>query len=438
MRPGVSLIISIFLILCVSVLAFFIHDVSSFWYILIAIVFAISILDAVLLINLQIPVFERFIKSELSLGQRVEVKIVCISEGSINPHWIRIFDQIPHYFEHENPVLILKADQQVREERSELIYHVRAVKRGRWIFSGFRVRYPSPLGFWMRFLFIPHSCTGRIFPDFKAVSRMAAKEIKGRTDLSGVKILQRRGQGMEFDCLRDYIIGDSPRFIDWKASSRRTKLIVKSFREEQDQQVIFVLDTGYRLHRKEGPFLHFDKALNSLLLLSYVSLKHHDSVGVFAFGNQDRWVPPGKGLSRMPILINALYDVESANVASSPAAALERVLGLVRRRSLIILITNIRSEDRGILDLLVPTIPKRHLFLIVSLQEESAHDISKSDPESYEETLMYAAANKYLDEQRLLRLDWERKGVMVMETRPSKLGPDLINKYLELKGQGLF
>jgi len=243
---------------------------------------------------------------------------------------------------------------------------------------------------------------------------------------------------MEFESLRDYQEGDSIRLIDWRATSRnyrlgRLKPIVRNYQEEQDQQILFIIDSGYRL-----PDHHFDSALEAMLLLSYLALKHGDAVAAASFGAHDLWIPPRKGMSAYTSLMNGLYDLHSAPVPSSPFLALENALGRLHRRSFIVLISNFREEDDKSLAWILPRINKRHLLLLVSFRESEAEalafpaDTDRTD----EEVLETAAAFAYLANRRSLYQKWEHSGMLVLETSPQYISTALINKYLSVKKSG--
>ncbi|GHT91620.1 hypothetical protein FACS1894140_2500 [Spirochaetia bacterium] len=322
-------------------------------------------------------------------------------------------------------------------------------ERGLWNFPGMEFLFTSPLRFWQLKIFCDCPSRGRTFPDFKKLS--AGTALRGSTEQRGFREIRQRGQGMEFRNLRDYQEGDSVRFIDWRATSRRRRLdgapgvpmamqkfIVREYQEEQDQQILFILDTGYRL---PGP--QFDSALNGVLLLAYTALKHGDAAAALSFGTTERWVPPRKGMSAFPILMNRLYDLRSSPVPSSPFSALENALSRLHRRSFIILISNFREEDGESLSWILPRIKQRHLLLLVSFREKEAETLAHrpSVPEapanfSAAETLETAAAFSYLASRKRLYQSWEHLGLLTLETSPENFSSALINRYLEVKKSG--
>ncbi|MCL2006962.1 MAG: DUF58 domain-containing protein [Treponema sp.] len=313
-------------------------------------------------------------------------------------------------------------------------------ERGLFFFRGLELLLSSPCRFWALKVF--HSCasTVRVYPNFNKIKAAAGRDLRGLLERSGVKNIRMRGQGLEFNSLRDYQDGDSIRAVDWRATSRRRKVIIREYQEEQDQQLLFLLDSGYRLNRKESLTgrLQFDSALEAVLLLSWISLKHGDSVAVRSFGlnPSTRRINPRKGLSSFPALMNNLYDVKSSASPSSPFSALEDALSQLKRRTFIILISNFREEDRESLSWILKRVEKRHLLLLVSLKEQESEYLASRQPEGLDEALETAAAFSYQLSRRDLYKAWEHSGVLTLDTSARDLSAALINRYLSVKRSG--
>ena len=308
--------------------------------------------------------------------------------------------------------------------------------RGRWFFGGTEVLLSSFLRMWCLKVLHPCESYGRTYPNFKKITAKAGADLRGLLERTGVKNIRMRGQGLEFSSLRDYQEGDSIRMVDWRATSRKRKVIVREYQEEQDQQLLFLIDSGYRLNKFDSGISQFDSALEAVLLLSWVSLKHGDSVGVGSFGTGKRWISPRKGLSSFHLLMNGFYDLESTPSPSSPFSALEEALAHLRRRTFIILISNFREEDGESLSWILKRIEKKHLLLLVSLREKESEYLASRQPEGTGEALETAAAFSYLMNRRDLYRAWEHMGLLTMEAPAGELSAALINRYLEVKRSG--
>jgi len=134
-------------------------------------------------------------------------------------------------------------------------------------------------------------------------------------------------------------------YDDGARETRRQVLISRDFQEQRNQSVVFLLDTGRRMRALDGGVPQFDHVLNAILLVSHVALRQGDQVAVKSFGGSDRWLPPVKGSHAMPVLLNHLYDYRTTPAPSDFSGAVEQLMARQRRRSLVILLTNLRGED---------------------------------------------------------------------------------------------
>ena len=441
---GRVLFITSLLYLLLGCVAFFFGSFFLIWLLagmgLVPFIFADSIMLILLGDRLQVS---REIPFTLAQGNSVRVKLFIRRTGRpFLPSFILLYDLFPDTM--SSAAFPAGLDRKALKNSGALVfeYNLLPNERGPWIFSGTELLLGSPLRFWrLRVTHNAHNAVsrGRTYPDFRQIAR--GTELKGNPVRGDHRQIRKRGQGLEFESLRDYQEGDSIRSIDWRATSRnrrldgRPKLIVRNYQEEQDQQVLFIIDSGYRL-----PDFQFDSALNAMLLLSYVALKHGDGVAAASFGAHERWIAPRKGMSALTGLMNGLYDLHSAPVPSSPFSALENALARLHRRSFIILISNFREEDGESLAWILPRIERRHLLLLVSFHESEAEALAlpgaASNTRTAEEVLETAAAFSYLASRRRLYRKWEHQGLLVLETSPQHITSALINKYIGVKKSG--
>jgi uncharacterized protein (DUF58 family) len=394
----------------------------------------------------------RNIPATLAIGVRTNVDLVISTDEKVKkailPTKIVIFDLYDDRFDcHSFPQTIR---WKKNTDKMTLKYEVLPVLRGDWEFPACELLLSSPLHFWRLKVVHQVSSTGKTYPEFSELSSGA--DLRAVLDGADKKSIRKRGVGLEFKQLRDWQNGDSVRSIDWRATSRKNQLVIREYIEEQDQQVLLLLDSGYRLHsqtaggkKTPAPKTQFDAALNAALLLSWVALKHGDSVSAGIFGNEERWVSPQKGVISFPRLINALYDAQSASVPSSIFSALEKAQARLKRRSFIICISNFREEDEEELSRILPVVGRRHLLLMVSLSENEAgqlSNISKSSKSpgkkpSSDEILTAAAATYYLAQRKKLYKKWEHAGILVLDTNSASLSSTLINNFISVKRKGL-
>jgi uncharacterized protein (DUF58 family) len=438
-KPGRGLFIIALFFLFLGAGAFFSEPVFLIWFYAGLVLLPLIITDAlILLLLIGRPAAEREIPVSLAQDEPVRVRLTIRREGQLPlPSALLLYDLYPPSMACGEETFPAPLDRNILNQGGTLLFEYTLFprERGPWVFSGLELLLSSPLRFWRLRVFQGVESRGRTYPNFRKIA--AGRELRGIMNRRGARDIRRRGQGMEFMGLRDFQDGDSIRAIDWRATSRnrrldgRLKLIIREYQDEQDQQVLFILDSGYRLPDRE-----FDSALNALLLLAWVALKHGDAVAAQSFGPSERWIPPRKGKSALTGLLNGLYDIHSAPAPSSPFSALEQALTRLHRRTFIILISNFREEDGESLAWILPRIEKRHLLLLVSFREAEAQALAAWRPSTPDETLETAAAFSYLASRRRLYQSWEHSGLLTLETTPADISSALINRYLGIKRSG--
>jgi uncharacterized protein (DUF58 family) len=437
MKPGIAFFVWAGVLFCFGFAAFFFEPLVLVWFIL-AIVSAIIIcVDALFVRFMDKLESKRSIASSLALSnpEKVVISLRRIKKHVL-PMKIKLFDLYPDSMTCDIFPVSLDSKELYRDGIIQFEYSILPSQRGEWEFAGLELLYISPLLFWEKKIFHDTKSSGRTYPDFKKMLGLSNKELRGITEQAGIKNIRRRGLGLEFQNFREYQFGDSIKSIDWRATARRQNPVIREYQEEQDQQVLFLLDTGYRLHRKENDYLQFDHALNAVMLLSYIALKHDDSVAVGTFGNEDRWLPPQKGISALPRLMNHLYDLHSSTAAASPFSALENALKRLHKRTFIVLVSNFRREDGESLSWILPRIKDKHLLLLVSLREQEAEKSQTQVAHTTEALLEKAAAFSYLYNRNKLYNKWEHSGLLTLDVSAEKLSSSLINTYLDVKKSG--
>lgn len=309
-------------------------------------------------------------------------------------------------------------------------------QRGDASFGDVDIRLSSPLGLWDYRHRFPCKDSVKVYPNFRAIAHFQQLSHDQQINQIGLHIMQRRGQGMDFHQLRDYRDGDVSRQIDWKASARRRKLISRDYQDERDQQIVFLLDCGRRMRSKDDGLSHFDHCLNSLLLLSYVALRQGDAVGLLSFAGTQRWLPPVKGKNNINTILNTVYDLHSSTATSDVLEGAVELMARHRKRSLVILLSNLREEDRDDVIAASRLLSKKHLVLLASLRETLFDRILDTPLDAFDSSLVYCSASEVLGKRRQLVQTLRSQGVLVSDTTPATLPIQLVNEYWALKRSG--
>ncbi len=330
-----------------------------------------------------------------------------------------------------------------KKGRAVVRYRVIPGRRGAYHLGDHFVRYASPLGLWVRQVRIGARSFVKVYPDIQAVRTFELLAMKDR-DMAGVRASRRRGGESEFERLREYRRGDEFRSIDWKATARNSKLISREYQLERNQNILFLLDAGRLMTAEAQGLSLFDHALNATLMLSHVAARAGDQVGLLAFSDSIKsYAPCSGGANAASRIVQAGYHLHPEITETNFAEAIEHVGTRVKKRSLVVLFTQVVDDVAAheLLRLLRGLLP-RHLPLLVPFRDIEVDALAHgetADTAHGDHATPYvraAAAELVSFRDRLIR-ELKRRGAHVLDTTPGDLTPSLINRYLEIKARHL-
>ena len=323
-------------------------------------------------------------------------------------------------------------------------YDVTAQRRGEVRFAPADVRVRSLLGLCELLERLGDEDRRRVYPDFAQVARYAWLAGDHRLQEIGIKTYQQRGEGTDFKQLTEYRYGDPVRHIDWKATQRLGKPIIREFQDARDQCVTMLIDCGRRMradeHGQAAGSSHFDQVLNAMMLLSYVALKHGDAVGALSFGSTvggQRWFAPRKGLHAFNALMGEFFDLQPSPTHSDYISAAQDVLRRQSRRALVVVVTNFRDEDSSELAQALRLLRSRHLVLLASLRERVVGELMMQPVTSAQAALEVGSAHLYAQARRDAFNRLAARDALMVDAEPQQLGVELVNRYHAAKRSGL-
>jgi uncharacterized protein (DUF58 family) len=286
--------------------------------------------------------------------------------------------------------------------------------------------------------------TRRVYPDFAQVARYAWLAGDRRLQEIGIKTYHLRGQGTDFKQLSEYRVGDSVRHIDWRATSRLGKPIVREFQDERDQCVMLLVDCGRRMRAEDRHGMvritHFDQVLNAVMLLTYVALKQGDAVGALTFGtprDQGRSFAPRKGTQALNALMGQIYGIQPTLTHSDYVAAAQDLLRKQHKRALVIIITNFRDEDSVELTYALRLLRSRHLVLLASLRERIVGELMAQPLDTGDAAIDVSSAHLYEQSRRDAFHSLAARDGLMVDAEPERLGMELVNRYHAMKRAGV-
>ena len=326
---------------------------------------------------------------------------------------------------------------------AELTYHVTPTRRGEVTFAAADVRLRSRFRLCELLEHLGTREVRRVYPDFAQIARYAWLAGDRRLPEIGIKTYQQRGEGTDFKQLSEYRFGDSLRHIDWRATQRMGKPIVREFQDERDQCVMLLIDCGRHMRADDRQAArggaHFDQVLNAVMLLAYVALRQGDAVGGMTFGTpagRERSFAPSKGPRTLNALMGQLYDVEPTPTHADYVAAARDLLRRQRKRALVVIVTNFREEVTTELGYALRLLRSRHLVLLASLRETIISHLINQPLETSDAAIDIASAHLYEQSSRDAFSRLAAHDVLMCSTEPDRLGIELVNRYHALKRAG--
>ena len=313
-----------------------------------------------------------------------------------------------------------------------------ALRRGNAELGALWARWQGPLGLARKQVKQPLGVRIPILPNARWVKQEAVRLYTRDADF-GIKQQLNKGDGSEFDALREFAAGMDRRAIDWKQSARHRNLLAKEFRTERNHNIVFAFDTGRLMSEPLDGIPKLDRAINAALLLAFVSLRAGDRTALYGFDAQpvlsSNLLHGTAAFTQAQALASQLdYSANDANYT----LALTDLSGKLKRRSLIILFTDFVDTISS--ELMLETLArltKRHLVLFATFKDSGLENMLDAPPDTAEDISRAVVADTLLDERKLVFRRLQRLGVHIIETTPDTFGSKLVSQYLEIKGRDL-
>lgn len=321
-------------------------------------------------------------------------------------------------------------------ERRSVVTVLRPTRRGDRVSERVTVRSLGPLGLAARQGSHRVAWTVRALPPFTSRKHLPARLSRLR-ELDGRQAVRVRGQGTEFDSLREYVVGDDVRSIDWRASARASDVMVRTWRPERDRRIVIVLDTSRTSAGRVGDAPRLDAAMDAALLLAALASRAGDQVDLVAYDRRVRATASGASATELlPAMVSAMATVQPELVEFDARGMVAEVLRRTRRRSLVVVLTGLDAAplEEGLLPVL-PTLTARHHLLLAGITDPVVDRMARGrgDAEAVYEA---AAAERTMAERRHMTALLGRRGVSVVDATPDELPPALADRYLALKAAG--
>jgi len=322
---------------------------------------------------------------------------------------------------------------------ARLQYQVMPSTRGSFAWGRIHVRYRSLLGLWDRQKEIVAIGLTRVYPDLTLLQRYHLLARANRLETLGIRKVRMRGSAWEFESLREYSPGDDVRLIDWKATARRHKTIVRNQEAERNQTVLLLVDSGRLMNAEVEGVAKLDHAVNTALTLAHVALVRGDRVGLCTFSHTvHSWVAPRAHRTQIRLLTDALYDLRGDYTETDHGRCLRLLAARHSKRALLVVLTDfVDAETASDMIAHLQLAARRHVVLFAAFKDPLLERAASAYPTQVDEGFRKCAAVELLHERREVLERLRQMGAHVLDAEPGEVTPPLINQYLAIAFRGL-
>ncbi len=370
------------------------------------------------------------------------------SNGDPNPvnySWVNLYptsmhitlrDEFPEQFQLRKA--LFSSSLQAGKDAS-FTYQAKPLNRGVYSFGRMHLIARSTLGLLARKFSENNACDVAVYPSFLQLKKYELQAFSFTQQQAQRQKFQRPGNSKEFEQIKEYVVGDDYRKLNWKATARMSKLMVNEYQEEQSRHIYQLIDMGRTMQMPFEGMTLLDYAINASLALANIVLKKHDKTGLLTYSTKvHAFVKSDQRQLQLKRILETLYAQKTLYQESN----LEQVYALLEKnmqgRSLLLFYTNFESEPS--LERQLPLLQKmarKHLVMLVTFVNTELEKITHTPAQNTEEVYQKALAQDHIIQKAILMEQLKQHGILHIKVRPDELSAAVIQKYLEIKDRGL-
>lgn len=378
----------------------------------------------------------REFEKRFAIGDQTKISLHIENQSSRRFH-LKVKDEYP-------PEMILDEKREAEftveaQTAAEFFYYLKPPKRGNYKFGKTAVRFLSKFGLVWCQTDLGEAQNAKVYPNMRRAREMELKALGAQSFLAIQRKSVRRGEGREFESMRDYVRGDELRHISWTATARRNKLTTRQYQIERDQNIIIALDAGRLMTGRINDETKFDTAIHASLALMSAAARAGDNCGLVVFGRKVRkYLPPKKGVEQIDAVLETLHDLEPEMIEPSYARGFQFIAANSKKRSFIVILTDLVDKESSkelitSLKLLRP----RHLPLVVTIGDRDLNATVSEIPNEIKEVFTQSAAEEIIHQRESALKLVETLGGLALDVTTNSLAPRLLETYLRVKERGL-
>ncbi|MDT5063461.1 MAG: hypothetical protein QOH63_3920 [Acidobacteriota bacterium] len=379
---------------------------------------------------------EREFGSRFAVGAETEVRVKVLNNSSRAVTLI-LKDEYPPQMKLTN---LREGHVRVAAQTTAtLSYTLTPPKRGRFEFGQTAARYLSRLGLVWNETRVGQAITVKVYPNMRRAREAELRALGARSLVASHRKTSWRGEGREFESLRDYVRGDELRHISWTATARRGKLVTRQYQIERDQTIIIALDAGRLMTARIERETKLDLAIHAALALMSAAARGGDNAGLVVFGRQIKaYLPPKRSVEHIDATLEALHGIEPEMIEPSYARAFQFIAANCKRRALVVVLTDLVDEE-GSRDLLtsLKLLRPRHLPLVVTIGDRDLKAVVRDTPANAHDLFTQSVAEEIIHQREAALRLVESQGGLALDVTAAALTPALLETYLRVKERGL-
>jgi len=377
----------------------------------------------------------RIAPDKFSNGDANTIEIIIRNNYAFTTH-LEIIDEVPEQFQ----IRDFKIKDTINPRKEKRIpYSLTPKERGEYHFGYLNIYASSAIKLVAKRFMLENEVMVPTYPSFKQLKKFELLNINKNAMDYGLKKVRRLGHTMEFEQIKEYVLGDDLRTINWKATAKKNQLMVNQFQDEKSQPVYSIIDKGRIMKMPFDGLSLLDYAINATLVISNIVLKKHDKAGMLSFSKKiENVVVAERRSGQMQLILEALYNVKTDYFESDFGRLYANIKRHITHRSLLLMYTNFETLDG--LNRQLPylkAIAKSHLLVVVFFKNTEIDKLINNKAETVQQVYDKVIAEKFDFEKRLIVNELKKYGIYSILTTPERLTVDTINKYLEIKARGL-
>lgn len=377
---------------------------------------------------------KREVTEQWSMGDEQYVNYHLKNENH-SPISVTLTDELPSQLQHRGHIFrgSLSANTEAVHKHS-----IKPTERGVYNFGKAHAFISIP---WLNLVEIrrsyPIAVETAVYPSFIQMKNIELKVFSKTATLAGIRRVREIGENDEFEQIRNYVVGDNLKSINWRATSRQGELMVNQYQNSKSQQVYCIVDKGRSMKMPFDDLTLLDYAINTTLVTSNIILRKYDKIGLVTFGNKiGNIINADAQKGQLQKITKALYDQKTEFLESNFELMYHTIRQRVRRRSILMLFTNFEHPDDMRRQLrYLKSLSKKHLLVVIFFTNAEIETAAQSKPKTLEELYFKTFAQEGIVNKQKIVAELKRNGIQVILSKPHDLSVNTINKYLEIKAK---